>query len=80
MRTIDRASRVPPWQQIAAELRKEIQAGKYNPDGPPLPSVTTLSQQWDVARRTANKALKALAAEGLIDVVEGMGYYATRKN
>jgi DNA-binding GntR family transcriptional regulator len=76
MRQIDRGSRVPPWQQIANELRNEIEAGKYHPDGPALPSVTTLSQQWDVARRTANKALKALAGEGLIEVVEGLGYFA----
>lgn len=78
MRTIDRASRVPPWQQIANELRKEIKAGRYSPDGPAVPSVTALSQQWDVARRTANKALRALAGEGLIEVVEGMGYYVRR--
>ena len=78
MRQIDRASRVPPHEQIAAVLREEIKASKYNPAGPPLPSVTTLSQQWDVARRTANKALKALADEGLIEVVEGMGYFVTR--
>lgn len=78
MRTVDRGSRIPPWQQIANELRKEINAGQYDPDGPALPSVTTLSQQWDVARRTANKALKALAEEGLIEVVEGLGYFARR--
>jgi GntR family transcriptional regulator len=78
MRQIDRASRVPPWQQIAASLRKEIKAGRYSPDGPAIPSVTTLSQEWDVARRTANKALKALADEGLIEVEPGMGYYVRR--
>ena len=79
MRKIDRASRVPPWQQIAGELRAEAAAGKYSPDGPALPSVTALSQEWDVARRTANKALKQLAAEGLIEVEPGMGYYARRR-
>jgi DNA-binding GntR family transcriptional regulator len=75
MRKIDRGSRMPPWQQIAAHLRTEITAGKYSPDGPPLPSMTALCQEWGVARKTANKALKALAAEGLIEVVDGMGYY-----
>lgn len=79
MRQIDRASRVPPWQQIASHLREEINAGRYSPDGPALPSVTTLSQEWDVARRTANKALRALADEGLIEVEQGMGYYARRR-
>lgn len=59
-------------------LRAEIEAGRYSPDGPALPSVARLSQEWDVARRTANKALMALAAEGLIEVENGMGYYVRR--
>lgn len=79
MRQIDRGSRVPPWRQVYDVLRAEVEAGKYNPDGPPLPSVTSLSQQWEVARRTANRALRTLADEGLIEVVEGIGYFARRR-
>lgn len=79
MRKIDRASRVPPWQQIANVLRAEIEDGKYSPDGPALPSVTRLSQEWDVARRTANRALQELAKEGLIEAVPGLGYFARRR-
>lgn len=75
MRQIDRASRVPPWRQIADHLRKEIEEGRYSPDGPALPSVSRLSQEWSVARGTANKALLALADEGLIEAEQGMGYY-----
>lgn len=75
MRQIDRASRVPPSQQIAAHLRKEIEDGRYSPDGPALPSVMRLSQEWGVSRGTANKALAILAGEGLIEVETGMGYY-----
>lgn len=78
MRQIDRGSRVPPWQQIANHLRKEIEAGKYDPEGPALPSVRRLTEEWGVARRTANRALKALADEGLIEVVDGLGYFAKR--
>lgn len=78
MRQIDRASRVPPWQQIAGHLRAAIKRGEYSADGPALPSVSRLAQEWDVARRTANKALKALADEGLIEVEPGMGYYLKR--
>lgn len=79
MRQIDRSSRVPPWRQIADALRAEIAAGKYSPDGPSVPSVGRLSQEWGVARRTANKALMALAGEGLIEVEPGMGYYLRRR-
>ena len=79
MRQIDRASRVPPWRQIADHLRKEIEEGRYSPDGPALPSVTRLSQEWNVARGTANKALLHLAEEQLIEVEPGMGYYLKRQ-
>jgi len=79
MRQIDRASRVPPHQQIADFLRREIKAGRYSPDGPPLPSGARLGQEWDVAKRTALKALQLLAAEGLIEPENGMGYYVTRR-
>jgi DNA-binding GntR family transcriptional regulator len=76
MRQIDRGSRVPPSRQIANHLREQIAAGQYDPEGPPLPSVRRLSEEWDVARRTANTALRILAQEGLIEVVPGMGYFA----
>lgn len=78
MRCIDRASRVPPHQQIANCLRAEIMAGKYSPDGPPVPGVTRITQEWGVARKTAMKALRLLAGEGLIEVEPGMGYYVKR--
>jgi GntR family transcriptional regulator len=78
MRQIDRGSRTPPWQQIADVLRAEIEAGAYDPDGPALPSSKRLSQEWDVARRTALKALHALVGEGLAEMVPGMGFYARR--
>lgn len=77
MREIDRASRTPPWQQIAAHLREEIAAGRYGLDAP-LPSVSRLVQIYGVNRKTANKALMALAEEGLIEVEPGMGYYVRR--
>lgn len=74
MREIDRSSRTPPWQQIAADLREEIAAGRYGPDDP-LPSIKSLVQRYDVNRKTANKALASLADEGLVEVEPGMGFY-----
>lgn len=78
MRQIDRASRVPPWRQIADHLRTAVERGDYSPDGPALPSVERLSQEFGVARRTAHKALKLLRDEGLIEPEAGMGYYVRR--
>lgn len=74
MRSIDKGSRTPPWRQIADVLRAEITAGGYGPDDR-LPSVAEIVATWGVNRKTANKALKALADEGLIEVERGMGYY-----
>lgn len=76
MREIDRTARTPPWQQIAADLREEIAAGRYAPDEL-LPSIERLVQMYGVNRKTARKALVSLADEGLAEAVSGMGYYVT---
>ena len=75
---IDRDSRTPPWRQIAEVLRADIAAGTWGPDDR-LPSVAGLAAEWGVDRKTANKALAALAGEGLIEVEPGMGYYVRRE-
>lgn len=74
MREIDRSSRTPPWQQIAADLREEITAGRYGPNDP-LPSIGRLVQQYDVNRKTAHKALASLVEGGIVEVEPGMGFY-----
>jgi len=74
---VDRRSRTVPWQQVAAVLRADIRAGKYGPDDR-LPSLNELSSAYGINRKTANKALKALAEEGLIEVENGVGYYVRR--
>lgn len=77
MREIDRSSRTPPWQQIAADLRQQITAGNYGPDDP-LPSIERLTQTYDVNRKTARKALVSLVEAGIAEVEPGMGYYVRR--
>ena len=73
---IDRGARQPPWKQIANDLRRDILAGRYGPDDA-LPSITRLVQEYGVARLTANKALRQMAAEGLAELEPGRGYYVT---
>ena len=78
VREIDRSLRMPPWQQIAADLEADIAAGKYGPNDR-LPSIITLVQTYDVNRKTANKALQHLVTRGLAEVEPGVGFYVKRE-
>lgn len=62
------------YVRLAAELRRDIEAGKH-PVGKPAPSVTTLSQQSGHARQTVAKAMRMLVDEGLLIRYPGLGYY-----
>jgi GntR family transcriptional regulator len=72
--TVDHEGPVPVYLQIAAILREAIQRGDYAP-GRPIPSETRLMQEHDVARLTARKAVRVLADEGLVEVIQGRGAY-----
>jgi GntR family transcriptional regulator len=71
---IDRASPVPPYQQIANHLRAAILSGEFAP-GRRLPGVEQTVQEWGVARTTARKALALIRDEGLSFASVGLGYY-----
>lgn len=77
MREIDRDARMPPWQQIASHLEADIRAGKYGPNDR-LPSILTLTQEYEVNRKTAHKALQHLRDKGLIETEPGVGFYVRR--
>ena len=59
-----------PYQQIAADLRREIASGELQP-GDKLPTVVQLAATYNVAAGTAHRALAVLAAEGLVHVARG---------
>lgn len=77
--TIDHEAPQPVYQQIAAILRARIVSGDLAPDRP-LPSESTLMQEYGVARETARKAVRVLVSEGLVYVVQGRGSYVTRRD
>ena len=52
-------SNLPPYAQIAAELRDQIEKGTLAP-GDRVPSTREITQRWGVAMATATKALAAL--------------------
>lgn len=67
-------SAIPPSRQIANELRDKITKGEIPPGGR-LPSITTLMQEYEVARNTARRAISILEDENLIEVVHGWGSF-----
>jgi GntR family transcriptional regulator, histidine utilization repressor len=62
----------PAYEQVKEWIRGHIASGDWRP-GDPVPSEATLMDQFGVSRMTANRALRELAAEGLVDRVQGSG-------
>jgi len=65
--------------QLAAMLRARIGSGELAPDQP-IPGESTLMRQYGVARETAHQAVRSLAAEGLVYVVQGRGAYVAARD
>jgi len=62
----------PVYEQVKAFIRGHISSGRWKP-GDPVPSEAALMAQFGVARMTANRALRELAAEGMVTRVQGSG-------
>lgn len=62
------------FQTIAAELAKEIRAGRHEQDMP-LPSEAHLAQRFDVAKGTVRRAVALLREQGWVYTVAGRGTY-----
>lgn len=71
---IDPLSSVPVYVQLASILSKQIESGILQPDRP-IPSESTLRQEYGVARGTARKAVELLRDHGLVVTVRGRGTY-----
>jgi AcrR family transcriptional regulator len=61
-----------PYQEIAAEIRRQIGTGKLKP-GDRIPSTRALVRDHGIAMATATKALTALQQEGLVHSLPGVG-------
>ncbi|MEU5580910.1 GntR family transcriptional regulator [Streptomyces huasconensis] len=74
---IDREGPVPPYRQIADDLRRKIKDGAI-PEGRRIPSMVEMEQEYGVARDTLRKATQVLKDEGLVETVNGMGIFVVR--
>lgn len=63
----------PKWQQIAEVLRQRIDSGTYPPHH--KLSEVQLESEFEVARVTMRKAMKALRDEGRVVTTPGMGSF-----
>ena len=63
---------VPLWRQLAAELQARIDSGEWTAR---VPSIKTLSQEYETSHRTVETALTDLKDRGVIVAVSGRGYF-----
>jgi len=65
------------YQQIVAEVRKEITAGRLKP-GDRLPSVRQMTGQWHCTVGTVQRAYQELARQGLVISRAGQGTHVLK--
>jgi GntR family transcriptional regulator len=63
------------WQQLAGILREKVSSGDLTGR---VPSIKSLSQEYGVSTRTAERALSTLRDEGVLVALHGKGYYVAR--
>jgi GntR family transcriptional regulator len=64
----------PRYHQVADEIRRRIDAGAM-PPGAPLPSESSLMDEFSVSRGTVRQAVAQLRSEGLVMTEKGRGTY-----
>ncbi|MFG2681261.1 GntR family transcriptional regulator [Streptomyces sp. NPDC048392] len=67
-----RADNRPPYARIAEHYRALISSGALSP-GELLPSIRALAEQWNVSTATADRAMKLLRDEQLVQGIPGVG-------
>jgi GntR family transcriptional regulator len=71
---IDSTDNSPLYMQVARKLIGDVRAGRYRVDQA-LPSERLLSEQLDISRVTARKAIDQLVGQGLVVRRRGSGNY-----
>jgi GntR family transcriptional regulator len=71
---LDQYSDVPLYEQLADVIRGRIRSGDLK-HLDPLPSETSLEQEFGVSRDTARRAIQALRDEGLVFTVRRRGTF-----
>lgn len=62
------------WTDIKSDIEMKILSGSFAP-GERIPSVRKLSADYGIGQTTAQKILKALWQEGIIEPRRGVGFF-----
>lgn len=68
----------PPSQQVADDLRAEIETGRISPGGR-LPSTADLARRYGVTRETIRQAIARLKSTGVVSSRQGSGVFARQR-
>jgi DNA-binding GntR family transcriptional regulator len=63
-----------PGEHVAADLRRRMAEGEWA-SGEALPTVADLAAKYQVGKATVTRALRVLAAEGLVRTVPRWGTF-----
>lgn len=72
--TLNKASPIPLYYQLAELLKDQIESGAL-PPGTQLPSERDLSERTAISRMTARQAVAYLVSEGVLAVKPGIGTF-----
>jgi GntR family transcriptional regulator len=72
--SLNKASPVPLYYQLAELLKEQIRSGELTP-GAQLPSERMLSERYTISRNTARQALAYLIHEGTVVARHGLGTF-----
>ncbi len=65
---------LPAYGKVKAFIKTRISSGEWKPRDP-VPSESTLMEQFGVSRMTVNRALRELMGEGMVNRVQGSGTF-----
>jgi DNA-binding transcriptional regulator YhcF (GntR family) len=76
---IDKSVKIPIYQQITDFILLGIRSGVLQV-GEMLPSINQLAKELGIARETVIKSFSALQERGIVQAVQGKGYYIMTQN
>ncbi len=76
---VERQSGVALWRQIADRMRLAINNGDFDETGM-MPPEVTLASRFGVNRHTVRSAIAALAEEGIVRPIQGIGTRIERRD